>query len=124
MLLFPPNVSGWPSGKSWIDSSTLLLRMQLPQIWTGILPLDVRPKEYDDIDMGMKSRVDLKKVFKVSSSSIDWDKIENAFRNKDIAALVLQKTSSMDMSKVNAFSDHSVKMQIINLMSTPEFQLC
>jgi uncharacterized protein (DUF1800 family) len=26
MLLYPPNVAGWPSGKVWIDSSTLLLR--------------------------------------------------------------------------------------------------
>ncbi|MGE8380223.1 MAG: DUF1800 family protein, partial [Sphingobacterium sp.] len=30
MLLYPPNVAGWPSGKAWIDSSTLLLRMQIP----------------------------------------------------------------------------------------------
>ncbi|SPZ85231.1 Protein of uncharacterised function (DUF1800) [Sphingobacterium multivorum] len=36
MLLYPPNVAGWPSGRSWIDSSTLLLRMQMPQIWTGL----------------------------------------------------------------------------------------
>ena len=32
MLLYPPNVAGWPSGKSWIDSSTLMLRLQMPQI--------------------------------------------------------------------------------------------
>ena len=124
MLLFPPNVAGWPSGKSWIDSSTLLLRMQLPQIWTGLLPLDVRPKEYDDIDMGMKSRVDLKKVFKISSQSINWDLVENSFKNGNLENFILQKNTSLDMDKIKAFSDNSIKMQIINLMSTPEFQLC
>ena len=40
MLLYPPNVAGWPSGTAWIDSSTLLLRMQIPQIWSGLRPLD------------------------------------------------------------------------------------
>ncbi|RME99405.1 MAG: DUF1800 family protein, partial [Bacteroidetes bacterium] len=29
ILLRPPNVAGWPGGLSWIDNSTLLLRLQL-----------------------------------------------------------------------------------------------
>ena len=32
VLLMPPNIAGWPQGKSWIDSSTLMLRLKLPQI--------------------------------------------------------------------------------------------
>ncbi|MCC3157845.1 DUF1800 domain-containing protein [Hymenobacter sp. 15J16-1T3B] len=31
-LFQPPNVAGWPGGRSWIDSSSLLLRLQLPQV--------------------------------------------------------------------------------------------
>ena len=31
-LFQPPNVAGWPGGRSWIDSSSLLLRLQLPTI--------------------------------------------------------------------------------------------
>ena len=31
-LFQPPNVAGWPGGRSWIDSSSLLLRLQLPAI--------------------------------------------------------------------------------------------
>jgi len=31
-LFMPPNVAGWPSGRNWIDSSSLLLRLQLPAI--------------------------------------------------------------------------------------------
>lgn len=31
-LFEPPNVAGWPGGRNWIDSSSLLLRLQLPQV--------------------------------------------------------------------------------------------
>ena len=27
MLFYPPNVAGWPAGTSWINSSTLLTRL-------------------------------------------------------------------------------------------------
>ena len=29
MLLYPPNVAGWPSGNSWIDSSTSMFRLKV-----------------------------------------------------------------------------------------------
>jgi uncharacterized protein (DUF1800 family) len=65
MLLYPPNVAGWPNGKSWIDSSTLMLRLADSQIWSGLRPLDYRPKEDDDLDMGLKNNVNaLTKSFK------------------------------------------------------------
>src|SRR5690606_18457301 len=32
VLFYPPNVAGWPGGKSWIDSSTLMMRMRIPQL--------------------------------------------------------------------------------------------
>ena len=31
-LFMPPNVAGWPGGRSWIDSSSLLLRLQVPSV--------------------------------------------------------------------------------------------
>jgi uncharacterized protein (DUF1800 family) len=33
MLFNPPNVAGWKGGKSWIDSSSLMMRMRLPEIF-------------------------------------------------------------------------------------------
>ncbi|HMK02770.1 MAG TPA: DUF1800 domain-containing protein, partial [Ferruginibacter sp.] len=30
VLFYPPNVAGWPGGKTWIDSSSLMLRMRIP----------------------------------------------------------------------------------------------
>src|SRR5208283_3792721 len=33
ILFNPPNVAGWKGGTSWIDSSSLMLRMRLPEIF-------------------------------------------------------------------------------------------
>lgn len=124
MLLYPPNVAGWPNGKSWIDSSTLMVRLQIPQIWSGLRPLEYSPRQDDDIDMGMKSReTALNKSFKNPNITIDWERIEKLFSNKNCEDYLLQNTQSLDMNSVNNFSDKSIKMNVINLMSTPEYQL-
>lgn len=124
MLLYPPNVAGWPNGKSWIDSSTLMLRLQIPQIWSGLRPLEYSPRPDDDIDMGMKSRENaLNKAFKNPNIIIDWEHVEKKFAGKNIEEYLIQNTESLDMNSVKSFSDNSVKMNVINLMSTPEYQL-
>lgn len=52
-LLSPPNVAGWPGGFSWIDSSSLMFRMQLPRLIYGAGEFHERPKDDDDRMMGM-----------------------------------------------------------------------
>lgn len=125
MLLYPPNVAGWPSGRSWIDSSTLMLRLQIPQIWSGLRPLEYSPRQDDDIDMGMKSReTALNKSFKNPNITIDWSRLEKVFASRNCEDYLIQNTKTLDMNSVRNFSDRSIKMTIINLMSTPEYQLC
>lgn len=124
MLLFPPNVAGWPSGTSWIDSSTLLLRMQLPQIWSGLRPLNLKPKADDDLDMGINDKRQIGKFFKDAKIIIDWARVESLLPKNKINEVLLQKPLSVDVSKLNEYTDQSVKMNIINIMSTPEYQLC
>lgn len=124
MLLYPPNVAGWPNGKAWIDSSTLMLRLQVPQIWSGLRPLEYSPRQDDDIDMGMKSReTALNKSFKNPNITIDWERVEKIFARKECEDYLIQNIQSLDMNSVRNFSDKSVKMTVINLMSTPEYQL-
>lgn len=125
MLFHPPNVAGWPGGKSWIDSSTLMLRLQIPQIWSGLRPLDYQPKEDDDLTMDLKTRSadPLGKGFKNPGITIGWGQLEKIFAGKNIADYLLQSSTLPDMNSVKNFSDGSVKMNIINLMSTPEYQL-
>lgn len=124
MLLYPPNVSGWVNGKAWIDSSTLMLRLQIPQIWSGLRPLEYSPRQDDDIDMGMKSKESaLNKTFKNPNIIIDWSRVDTIFDNKNCEDYLIVNAKSLDINTVNNFSDKSLKMNIINLMSTPEYQL-
>jgi uncharacterized protein (DUF1800 family) len=44
-LFEPPNVAGWPGGRNWIDSSSLLLRLQLPAILFKNAEFAVRLKD-------------------------------------------------------------------------------
>jgi uncharacterized protein (DUF1800 family) len=47
-LFFPPNVSGWAGGRNWIDNSTLLTRMNLPEMLAQAGGLDMEAKAMDD----------------------------------------------------------------------------
>ena len=123
MLLYPPNVAGWPSGNSWIDSSTLMLRLQIPQIWSGLRPLELEAKSDDDVEMGLKNNQMRNKGFKNPNIIIDWNLVESTFKNKSISDYLLQ-TKSSNEKVIDQFSDSSLKLKIINVMSTPEFQLC
>ena len=123
MLLYPPNVAGWPSGNSWIDSSTLMLRLQIPQIWSGLRPLELEAKTDDDVEMGLKNNQLRNKGFKNPNIIIDWNLVESTFKNKSISDYLLQ-TKSSNGKIIEQFSDSSLKLKIINVMSTPEFQLC
>lgn len=123
MLLFPPNVAGWPSGKAWIDSSTLMLRLKTPQIWSGIISLDYAPKDDDDINMGIMQKMlpkQLKGVF-----SIDWEALSKNLKNENLEDVLLQSKKSIPENVINKFElKDEFKSRVIALMSTPEYQLC
>ncbi len=123
MLFYPPNVAGWPSGKSWIDSSTLMLRLQLPQIWSGLRPLELEAKADDDVDMGMKRKQNKPGGFKNPNISIDWNRVEVLFQDKNTSDYLLQRKSANLENTVSMYAANSIKSTIINLMSTPEYQL-
>ena len=49
-LFYPPNVSGWPSGREWIDSSSLAYRLKIPEIITKDQPgFNVRVQPDGDV---------------------------------------------------------------------------
>ncbi|RYZ84359.1 MAG: DUF1800 family protein, partial [Proteobacteria bacterium] len=54
LLFYPPNVAGWPGGFNWIDSSSLMLRLQIPKMIVDSEELKLAPKDNDDQMMGMK----------------------------------------------------------------------
>ncbi|HZE83392.1 MAG TPA: DUF1800 domain-containing protein, partial [Puia sp.] len=56
LLFYPPNVAGWPGGASWIDSSSLMFRLRIPELIYASGEFHQQPKDDDDQMMGMKDR--------------------------------------------------------------------
>ena len=50
MLLKPPNVAGWPGGKDWIDSSTLIFRTRLVEMVLLASEVEIRQKSSGDVN--------------------------------------------------------------------------
>lgn len=144
MLFYPPNVAGWPGGKSWIDSSTLMFRLRLPGLISDRDELNVQPKSDDDQMMGRKDNgeaaVSSKKAFgkpgRPIKASVDWktytENFEAVPRENLMVALnsfLLQAAPSFNNSLIQQYSDASgrdafVKSATLQIMSTPEYQMC
>ena len=134
VLFYPPNVAGWPGGKNWIDSSSLMLRLRIPQILAANDAVDIKPKTDDDVQMGQM--LDAARKIKAGTAIIDWEAVNKIFEKvqrekllENITATVLQtknKVSNTVLDKyVNAASrENFIKSAVINLMATPEYQLC
>jgi uncharacterized protein (DUF1800 family) len=135
ILFYPPNVAGWPGGKNWIDSSALMLRMRIPQILTDADDFAVKPKDDDDTMMGMESIDKISKT-KQANSTVDWDAVTEVFDKtsrenlmQKISDIVLQTKSRITPNVLDKYIDKDardtyIKTTIIELMSTPEYQLC
>lgn len=141
ILFYPPNVAGWPGGKSWIDSSTLMLRMRIPQLINDADELNVKAKDDDDQMMGRQNEdVAMKPKGYAKRSAInaviDWksylkyfDKTEPVQLVDTIAASLLQVKSSVSSDLIGRYAssanrDSFIKTATLQLMSTPEYQLC
>ena len=142
ILFYPPNVAGWPGGKNWIDSSTIMLRLRVPQIITANEAINIRPKADDDIMMGqmaeerMVARQNKEFASKGGTATVDWAAVAKIFepvpREKllpKIADTILQTRNRISdgvLAKYlnNESRENFIKSAIVNLMSTPEYQLC
>lgn len=141
VLFYPPNVGGWPGGRSWIDSSTLLFRMRLPQIIYYSEEVTLRPKDMPDelTDTYSVRKVSdeyVKRFAKKVKADVNWDRYISAFKDIQtealpdaIAATLLSDASGVKKDRLNNFTDHTsrenyIKSLTIDLMSTPEYQLC
>ncbi len=142
ILFYPPNVAGWPGGRTWIDSSTLMVRLQLPQVLAAKESINITAKNDDDVNMGMVKEEQLRIVRnkayidKGASAQIDWSLVDKAFEkikredlSKTIADTLLQTTSRVPIATLDSFiakdnRENFIKTTVIQLMATPEYQLC
>ena len=146
MLFYPPSVAGWAGGKTWIDSSTLMMRMRIPQMLNELDEFNVKPKDDDDQMMGRKNNEDddpkataiksMKRLNKPLKVDIDWSLYTKNYESipresllANITGILLQVKSQVNPDLIKQYSDNSgrenfIKTATLQVMSTPEYQLC
>ncbi|MFN0036728.1 MAG: DUF1800 family protein [Saprospiraceae bacterium] len=133
ILFYPPNVAGWPGGRNWIDSSSLMLRLRIPQLLYTNQDLDVRGKADDDQLMGEAAKGRLRRL----SSVIDWQPALDLFAKTPDNELIGEiaeflwaaPTKNLPLDVLEKNTDRSsrsalVQTAMVQLMATPEYQLC
>lgn len=130
VLLYPPNVAGWPGSKNWIDSSSLLFRMQIPSlIFTDMQP-EINAKSDGDINTDYQTR---KRSFR---AKMDWESFAKDFPDKEpklmteVSDFLLQVSPTesvvqgiQDKIKTNS-KPEIVRKATMAFMMLPEYQLC
>ena len=137
VLFYPPNVAGWPGGFNWIDSSSLMFRMRVPQLIATKEAFNIRAKSDDDQEMGRMQPAGNKMGGRVLQTTIRWEpamkQLEKVSRENlltNIATLMWQTIPSpINKQLMEKFTDAAsrerfVQTTIIQLMCTPEYQMC
>lgn len=143
ILFYPPNVAGWPGSKNWIDSSSLMLRLRIPQLIKDDDSFYLNPKGDDDQQMGMMENFSSMQNAPVGKNglqvraNVDWGKFITQFKSidrenlyADMEELLLQtRAGALDKNIIIENTKTSTREEYIQslavaFMSTPEYQLC
>lgn len=118
-LMEPPNVAGWPGGRHWINTNTLMIRMKVASIFlgNGIVPSDSLQYKYmEGRSFGDRLSIDANwEVFDKDYGRLDLEKLKEA-----LCAGRLDKGTSQMLEQGANYSQRELSIQ---LMSLPEFQL-
>ncbi len=128
ILFYPPNVAGWPGGRNWIDSSSLMYRLKIPSILLdgGLIDFTGKADPEDEAYIAtVRNRQSIVNT-KVQAQP-DWDKflqgIPKNLSKTAIAQFMLEPGLSPSIQSA-AEQSTDTKTLVIELVSTPEYQLC
>lgn len=133
ILFFPPNVAGWKGGKSWIDSSSLMFRLKMAELFFYAAEISIGNKEEEDVSKQGLIKSQLKKM----EVTANWESLFNTFQEStsdveilfenlcDYLILTNQKPSQDFVTKFTKqdSTDMFLKTMSIALASTPEYQM-
>lgn len=128
VLFRPPNVAGWPGGCNWIDSSSLMYRMKIPStiLNAGVIDFAGKATPEDEAYLASQRKQQLNTIKRVQTQP-NWTRfLQNIPANtssQQIAAFILEPPLSKGIiDEINRSTD--IKSAAIQIVSTPEYQLC
>lgn len=127
-LFSPPNVAGWPGGRNWIDSSSLMYRLKIPSTVLNAGVIDFTGKtDPDDEAFIAASHKQQQAVYTRVQATPDWDKFLKSIPDKlsktDIAQFILEPKLNNTLASM-ASQSADIRSLAIDMVSTPEYQLC
>ena len=133
ILLQPPNVSGWPNGKEWIDSSSLTFRMSMPTLLFNNIESEFSAKDDGDVNNDANKANKAGKIsYSVNVNTLTEKFIKSATAETldAVEDHLLSCPASAENKKLiatlagNAKDDAElIKRAFIGFMSLPEYQL-
>ena len=136
VLLVPPNVAGWPEGVNWIDSGTMMARMKLPQALIFAAEIDMNTKENFAMNEDVM-QAGGRRFQKRLQAEINWSPLLNKLSGKSKESIIselmdyvlIKQPTRFDRDWLTQFvrgktREEQIRMLIVRLVCTPEFQLC
>ena len=133
VLFYPPNVAGWKEGKNWIDSSSLMFRLRLPDLIFKSAEINIQVKHDGDVNTEFLSK-GAGKNFNVTA---DWQSFTSQFDNVKendlldalinyLLAYKLTKTQKelLSTKMVKTSKESMIKSLAIAITELPEYQMC
>jgi uncharacterized protein (DUF1800 family) len=128
VLFKPPNVAGWPGGRAWIDSSSLMYRIKIAStlLNAGVIDFTGKATPEDEAFLAATHKQQFN-VIKRTQAVPDWGRflqdIPLDVPRLQVAEFMLEpKLNQTVIDEVNQAPD--IKSMVIQIASTPEYQLC
>ncbi|MXV49615.1 DUF1800 family protein [Pedobacter sp. HMF7647] len=128
-LFYPPNVAGWPGGKNWIDSSSLMLRLKIPSLILndGEIEFSGKADPEDEAAIALKKGIQKQTTSRKLQTFANWDKFLAQFpasADPSLMAEFLLQPKPVSQIMNTLKQSGGLKNAAIEAVSTPEYQLC
>lgn len=128
VLFNPPNVAGWSGGRNWIDSSSLMYRIKIPSTLLngGLIDFTGKADPEDEAYLATVRNQQQFVATKVQAQP-DWDKFLNNIPKHVTTTAIAQFMLEPGLSNtlINTLDQTTdIKAAVIEMVSTPEYQLC
>ena len=125
VLFDPPNVAGWPGGRSWIDNATLMLRLNLA-------PFIVKQEGFDHAVVTSLKADSPGRIIQQLAVDLDLDALKQLFGgvlNDNLQAAVtgalLATSTDLQVYRSRETKAYDfLDLLILRITALPEFQLC
>jgi uncharacterized protein (DUF1800 family) len=126
VLFYPPNVAGWPGGRAWIDSSSLMYRLKIPStiLNGGVIEFTGKADPEDEAYIATRNQQSFVNI-KIQAQA-DWTQFLRAIpkdmSHSAIAQLMLQPALDPVLQSA-VMRTSEIKSLAIELASSPEYQM-